>query len=203
MNAPEEAAADRPPRRAELPGGLEDLARRLEAAELAPLFFGAEHTRAARTNPRVPARPTPPPASARESWPSLAAWEWTESAGPADSVVHCRSALAGGGAHRGRRPDGVAALPLVLADLDEAGEVWNTPRGGAPNRFRAHDLDGPAVGRLHTSTCAASWDEAESEPLARSETLDLWGIPTQSQWPMAFLTESARRARAKSGRPAR
>ncbi|HEY7537685.1 MAG TPA: AAA family ATPase [Gaiellaceae bacterium] len=191
MDAAEEAAQIAHRAALELPPGLEDLARRLEAAELLALFFGAKHD--SDRLERLRARRTIDPSKGvgAKMLAAIAAWEWTESAGPAEAVVElCRAALEG---DELLRSDSVltvvAALPLVLADLPEVDEVWDAQRA-----------EGHRTGSVFTISTVQLWggftlylrgelEEAEVELRASLETLDLWGVPTQSQWTTAFLTE--------------
>ena len=88
MHAPDEAAAIAGRAAANLPGELGDLARRLEAVEFLALVFGAEpgdRLERLRAYREIDASD----GLGAGSLAVQAAWEWTRSAGPAESVARC------------------------------------------------------------------------------------------------------------------
>src|SRR5207247_9920188 len=97
MEAPDEAAAIAGRAAAELPRELDDLARRLEAVEFLALLFGAEPDGDRLERLRAYREIDTSGGLGARSLAVQAAWEWTESAGPAESVrALARAALADG-----------------------------------------------------------------------------------------------------------
>jgi DNA-binding CsgD family transcriptional regulator len=176
----------------ELPAGLADFALRLEAVELFALVFGAEPVgdQLERLRAYWELDPSDGGAGAR-SLAAVAAWNWAQCAGPADRVCAlARSALEGGEllAADGLMPM-VAGVPLALADLDEAVEVWDAQRAEAHRRGSMFRLAGVQLWSGYTHYLRGELGEAESELRASLETLTLWGMPTRSQWTTPFLAE--------------
>ncbi|MGN6167378.1 MAG: ATP-binding protein, partial [Solirubrobacteraceae bacterium] len=190
MHAPDEAAAIAGRAAVELPGELGDLARRLEAVEFLALAFGADpgdrldRLRAYReidTSDGLGAG----------SLAVQAAWEWTKSAGPAESVCAlARNALAGGELiRRDSLMAMAAAVSLALADLDEAIDVWDAMRAHAHRNGSAFTIGSVQLWGGYTLYLRGDLGEAESELRASLETVAFWGMPTQAQWQSPILAE--------------
>ena len=190
MHAPDEAAAIAGRAAADLPGGLGDLARRLEAVEFLALVFGAEHgdrLERLRAYRRIDASD----GLGAGSLAVQAAWEWTKSVGPAESVC----ALARGGLAGGEliRKDSLmamaAAVVFALADLDEAVDVWDAMRAHAYRNGSAFTIGSVQLWGGYTQYLRGDLGEAESELRASLETVAFWGMPTQAQWQSPILAE--------------
>jgi DNA-binding CsgD family transcriptional regulator len=193
LGEPDEAANIAGRAACELPRELEDLALRLEAVELIALVFGArasgdriERLRAYR---KIDVAET---AGARMV-AAVAAWEWAESSGPAEHVCAlARAALGGGELMRGvggRVMTMRATLPLALADLDEAVEIWDALRLEAYRNGSVFAIAGVQLWGGYTHQLRGELVEAESELRASSQTLALWGMPAQTQSTWAILAE--------------
>lgn len=176
----------------ELPDELEDLSLRLEALELHAPFFGApmpdERLERLRTYRAI----DPSRGIGAKMIAAIAAWAWAESAGPWEDVCAlARGALAGGElmAVDSGLTTVVATLPLALADLDEAVERWDVLRAEAHRSGSSFTISGVQLWGGMTHYLRGDLEEAESELRASLETLAFWGIPTQSQWTIAFLVE--------------
>jgi ATP/maltotriose-dependent transcriptional regulator MalT len=192
LEAPDEGAAIAARAARELPAELADFALRLEAVELFALVFGAqpEGDRRERLRAYWERDPSGGGVGAR-SLAAVAAWNWAQCAGPADRVCAlARSALEGGEllAADGLMPM-VAGVPLALADLDEAVEVWEAQRAEAHRRGSMFRLAGVQLWSGYTHYLRGELGEAESELRASLETLTLWGMPARSQWTTPFLAE--------------
>ena len=176
-----------------LPPELEDLGRQLESGELISLFFGAPKDYRARLE-RLRGHRTIDPrlGPGAKMLAALAAWEWTESAGPASDVVAlARAALEDGTLITADAPERAAGaiLALALADLDEATAQWDAVR------VEAH-----RTGFVYTMLAFQTWDgytqylrgdlaDAEVELRAALATAARWGVPSQQPWAAAVLAE--------------
>ena len=192
LEAPDEGAAIAAGAARELPAELADFARRLEAVELFALVFGArpDDDRRERLRTYWEIDPSPGGVGVR-SLAAVAAWNWTMCAGPADRVCAlARSALAGGEllAADGLMPM-VAAVPLALADLDEAVEVWDAQRAEGHRRGSMSRIAGVQLWSGHTHYLRGELGEAESELRASLETLTLWGMSARAQWTAPVLAD--------------
>ena len=192
LDAPDEGAAIAARVARELPAELADFALRLEAVELFALVFGAEaeDDRRERLRAYWERDPSGGGVGAR-SLAAVAAWNWAQCAGPADRVCAlARSALAGGEllAADGLMPM-AAAVPLALADLDEAVEVWDAQRAEGHRRGSMFRLAGVQLWSGYTHYLRGELEEAETELRASLETLTLWGMSSRSQWTAPFLAE--------------
>jgi DNA-binding CsgD family transcriptional regulator len=191
MHAPDEAAAIAGSAAAELPEELGDLARRLEAVEFLAMAFGAEpgdrvdRLRAYREIDGVS------DGLGAGSLAVQAAWEWTKSAGPAESVCAlARTALADGELiRRDSLMAMAAAVSFALADLDEAVDVWDTMRAHAHRNGSAFTIGSVQLWGGYTQYLRGDLGEAESELRASLETVALWGMPAQAQWQSPILAE--------------
>ena len=190
MHAPDEAAAIAGRAAADLPRELGDLARRLEAVEFLALVFGAEHgdrLERLRAYRRIDASD----GLGAGSLAVQAAWEWTKSAGQAETVC----ALARGGLAGGEliRKDSLmamaAAVVFALADLDEAVDVWDAMRAHAYRNGSAFTIGSVQLWGGYTQYLRGDLGEAESELRASLETVAFWGMPTQAQWQSPILAE--------------
>jgi DNA-binding CsgD family transcriptional regulator len=177
----------------ELPRELEDLARRLEAVEFLALFMGAEPHGDRLERLRGYRQIDPDKGIGARMLAAVAAWDWAKSAGPADRVCAlARAALGSGELMRqtgGRVMTMIATVPLALADLDEAVDTWDALRAEA---YRAGSVFAVAGGQLwggYTQLLRGELEEAESELRDSSQTLTLWGLPTQAQWTWPLLAE--------------
>jgi DNA-binding CsgD family transcriptional regulator len=190
MHAPDEAAAIAGRAAADLPGGLGDLARRLEAVEFLALVFGAEHgdrLERLRAYREIDASD----GLGAGSLAVQAAWEWTKSAGPAESVCAlARNGLAGGELIRKDSLMAMAAaVVLALADLDEAVDVWDAMRAHAYRNGSAFTIGSVQLWGGYTQYLRGDLGEAEAELRASLETVAFWGMPTQAQWQSPILAE--------------
>ena len=193
LEAPDEAAEVARRTTLELPPGLEDLGRELEAGELISLFFGCrdddgerlERLRSYRTIDTEHRR-------GAKMLAAVAAWEWAESAGPADQVVAlARAALRDDtlvGADAGYLTV-AAILPLALADLDEATERWDAVRAEAHRSGFVYTLLAVQLWGGYTRYLRGELADAEAELNAALESVALWGVPSQQRWAAAVLAE--------------
>lgn len=192
METPEDAAAFALRAAGELPAELDDLGRRLEAMELVSIFFGTPDDGAKRERLRAHRTIDVTAGVGAKMLAAVAAWEWAESAGPADRVIAlARDALAGGelmAADSGLLTV-VAMIPFALADLDEAVENWDVLRAEAHRSGSDFTIAGVQLWGGYTQLLRGELDEAEAELRASLDMLALWGIPSQSQWTLAFLAE--------------
>jgi DNA-binding CsgD family transcriptional regulator len=192
LDAPDEGAAIAARVARELPAELADFALRLEAVELFALVFGAEVTDDRRERLRAYWERDPSRGGVgAKSLAAVAAWNWAQCAGPADRVCAlARSALEGGEllAADGLMPM-VAAVPLALADLDEAVEVWDAQRAEGRRRGSMFRIAGVQLWSGFTHYLRGELEEAETELRASVETLTLWGMSSRSQWTAPFLAE--------------
>jgi DNA-binding CsgD family transcriptional regulator len=191
LEAPDETAAIAGRAALELPVELEDLAQRLEAVELMALVFGAEPHDGRRERLRAHREIDASGGVGASSLAAVAAWEWTESAGPAEGVCAlARAALAGG---RLIADDSLmamsAALSLAFADLDEAVDAWDAMREGAHRNGSVFTIAGVQLWGGYTQFLRGDLGEAESELRASLETLAFYGFPTQAQWTPPILAE--------------
>jgi DNA-binding CsgD family transcriptional regulator len=193
MEAPDEAAEIARRTTLELPSELDDLGRQLEAGELVSLFFGArdddgERLARLRSHRAIDAER----GAGAKMLAAVAAWEWAESAGPADQVVAlARAAL--------RDETLVAAdagflavaaiLPLALADLDEAAELWEAVRAEAHRSGFVFTVLAVQLWGGYTQYLRGELAEAETELRAALATAVLWGVPAQQPWATAVLAE--------------
>jgi DNA-binding NarL/FixJ family response regulator len=191
LGAPEESGELAREAALELPPQLADLARRLEAVELFTLFLGAE--------PRGDQRERL--ADAREidvsggvgarSLAAVAAWDWAMQAGPADRVCAlARAALEGAEllAADGLMPI-LATVPLALADLDEALEVWDDQRAEAHRKGSLMRVGGVHLWSGYTYYLRGDLAEAESQLRASLQTLTDWGVRADGGWAPPVLAE--------------
>jgi DNA-binding CsgD family transcriptional regulator len=192
LEAPDEAAEIARRTIVELPPELDDLGRQLEAGELISLFFGAsddgerlERLRRYRTidTERGPGA---------KMLGAVAAWEWAESVGPADEVVAlARATLADETLVAADAGYLVAAamLPLALADVEDAMELWDAVRAEAHRSGFLFTLLAPQLWGGYTQYLRGALAEAETELRAGLATTALWGVPTQQPWATAVLAE--------------
>jgi hypothetical protein len=175
----------------ELPAELDDLARNLEAVELLALFFGAESRGDQRERLRAHREIDVSAGIGARALAAVAAWNWAEQAGPADSVCALARAALDGGALLA--VDGlmtmVATVPLALADLDEAVDAWDAHRAEAHRQGNVFRLAGVQQWDGYTRYLRGELGEAESELRASLATLKLWGMPLQLEWTSPLLTE--------------
>jgi DNA-binding NarL/FixJ family response regulator len=193
MEAPDEAAEIARRTTLELTPELDDLGRQLEAGELVSLFFGARDDDGARLA-RLRSHRTIDAAggAGAKMLAAVAAWEWAESAGPAEQVVAlARAAL---------RDETLvtadagflavaAILPLALADLDEATELWDAVRAEAHRSGFVFTLLAVQLWGGYTQYLRGELAEAETELRAALATAMLWGVPAQQPWATAVLAE--------------
>jgi ATP/maltotriose-dependent transcriptional regulator MalT len=192
LDSPNEAAQVARNAVLELPSELDDLGRQVEASELISLFFGAddagERLARLRTHRMIDTDLGP----GAQMLAAVAAWEWAESAGPADSVVAlARAALRGDtliAADAGYLVV-AAVLPLALADLDEATERWRAVRAEAHRSGFVFTLLAVQLWGGYTEYLRGELAEAESELRASLATAAQWGVPTQQPWATAILAE--------------
>ncbi len=193
LDAPDEAAdiAGRAAR--ELPPELEDLARRLEAVEFLSLFLGAEPRGDRLERLRAYREIDADKGIGARMVAAVAAWDWARCAGPADRVCAlARAALGRGelmGQAGGRVMTMIATVPLALADLDEAVDTWDALRAEAYRSGSVFAIAGVQLWGGYTLLLRGELEEAESELRASSQTLTLWGLPTQAQWTWPLLAE--------------
>jgi DNA-binding CsgD family transcriptional regulator len=192
LEAPDEAAEIARKTTRELPAEFDDLGRVLEASELISLFFGTPddgerlpRLRSYRTIDTVRG-------PGAKMLAAVAAWEWAESAGPADQVVAlARTALQDDtllAADAGYLAV-AAILPLALADLDEAATRWEAVRAEAHRSGFVFTLMAAQLWGGYTQYLRGELAEAETELRAALDTVAHWGVPTQEPWATAVLTE--------------
>jgi DNA-binding CsgD family transcriptional regulator len=193
LEAPDEAAEVARRTTLELPAELDDLGRQLEAGELISLFFGArddggERLDRLRGHRTIDTERGP----GARMLAAVAAWEWAESAGPADQVVALAHAALRDGtlvtADAGYLVVG-AILPLALADLDEAAELWDAVRAEAHRSGFVFTLMAAQLWGGYTQYLRGELAEAESELKAALVSVADWGVPTQQPWATAVLAE--------------
>lgn len=191
LGAPDDAAGLAQAAALELPPELADLARRLEAVELFSLIFGAEPEDDWRERVAAAREIDVAGGVGARSLAAVAAWHWAEESGPAESVCAlARAALEGSEllAADGLMPM-VAAVPLALADLDEALDAWDAQRAEAHRKGSLMRIGGVHLWSGYTHYLRGDLAEAESELRASMETLAQWGMPTQLQWTSPVLAE--------------
>jgi DNA-binding CsgD family transcriptional regulator len=191
MEAPDEAAAIAGRAAAELPRELGDLARRLEAVEFLALLFGAEPDGDRLERLQAYREIDASGGLGAGSLAVQAAWEWTESAGPAERVCAlARAALADGELIAKDSLMAMAAvISLSLADLDEAVDMWDAMRAEAHRNGSAFTIGSVQLWGGYTLCLRGELAEAESELRASLETVAFWGMPIQAQWTWPFLAE--------------
>jgi DNA-binding CsgD family transcriptional regulator len=193
LEAPDEAADIAQSTALELPVELEDLGRQLESSELISLFFGLHDENGGRLERLRKHRAIDTAlGTGAKMLAAVAAWEWAESAGPADEVVAlARAALADDtlvGADSGYLVV-AAVLPLALADLDEAPQLWDAVRAEAHRSGFVFTLLAVQLWGGYTQYLRGELAEAESELRAALQTAAHWGVPTQQPWAIAVLAE--------------
>ena len=193
LESPDEAAEIARRTTLELPAALDDLARQLEAGELISLFFGTSDDDGERLERLRGHRTIETGLGAgAKMLAAVAAWEWAESAGPADQVAAlARSALEDDtliGADAGYLVV-AAILPLALADLDEAVERWDAVRAEAHRSGFVFTLMAAQLWGGYTQFLRGELAEAETELRAGLATAAHWGVPTQQPWATAVLAE--------------
>ena len=192
LDSPNEAAEVAREAVVGLPPELEDLGRQVEASELISLFFGADDAGGRLARLRTHRRIDTDLGPGAQMLAAVAAWEWAESAGPADSVVAlARAALRDDtliGADAGYLVV-AAVLPLALADLDEAAERWRAVRAEAHRSGFVFTLLAAQLWGGYTEYLRGELAEAESELRASLATAAQWGVPTQQPWATAILAE--------------
>ncbi len=193
MERPDEAADIARRTTVELPMELADLGHQIEAGELLSLFFGArddggERLERLRSHRGIDAAGGP----GAKMLAAVAALEWAESAGPADQVVSvARAALQDDtliAADAGYLVV-AAILPLALADLDEATEMWDAVRAEAHRSGFVFTILAVQLWGGYTQYLRGELAEAESELRAAMATAAHWGVPTQRPWATAVLAE--------------
>jgi DNA-binding CsgD family transcriptional regulator len=193
LERPDEAAEIARRTALELPSDLDDLGRQLEAGELLSLFFGArdddgERLERLRSHREIDATRGP----GAKMLAAVAALEWAESAGPAEhAIALARAAL--------RDETLVAAdagylvvaaiLPLALADLDEATEMWDAVRAEAHRSGFVFTILAVQLWGGYTQYLRGELADAENELRAALATAAHWGVPTQRPWATAVLAE--------------
>ena len=193
MEAPDEAAEVARRTALELPSELDDLGLQLEAGELISLFFGArdddgERLERLRSHRAIDTRRGP----GAKMLAAVAAWEWAESAGPAEEVVALARATLDDDTLLAADAGYLvvaAILPLALADLDEAGSMWEAVRAEAHRRGFVFTNLAVQVWGGYTLYLRGDLAEAESELRAALETAADWGVPKQRPWASAVLAE--------------
>lgn len=191
QGTPDEAATVAGRVAVELPAELGDLARGVEAVELLALFFGAEPQADRLERLQAYREIDASGGVGTKALAAVAAWGWTQCAGPADRVCALvRAALDGGEL---LATDGlmtmVATVPLALADLDEAVEVWDGHRAEANRQGSVFRIAGVQQWNGYTRYLRGELVEAELELRASLETLRLWGMPMQLEWTSPLLAE--------------
>ena len=192
LEAPDEAAEIARRTTLELRPEFDDLGRVLEAAELISLFFGTkddgQRLQRLRSHRTIDTERGP----GAKMLAAVAAWEWAESAGPADQVVAlARAALQDDtlmAADAGYLAV-AAILPLALADLDEAPDRWDALRAEAHRSGFVFTLMAAQLWGGYTQYLRGELAEAETELRAALETAAHWGVPTQQPWATAVLAE--------------
>jgi DNA-binding CsgD family transcriptional regulator len=189
--APEEAAAIAGRAATELPEELGDLARRLESIEFLALLFGADSNGDRLERLRAYREIDASDGLGSAYLAVQAAWEWTESAGPAESVCALiREALAGGALVEDDNLLAMAgAVSFALADLDDAVKIWDVMRAQAHLSGSVFTIGSVQLWGGYTHHLRGDLREAESEVRASLETVALWGMPTQVQWQSPILAD--------------
>ena len=82
-----------------------------------------------------------------------------------------------------------AILPLALADLDEATELWDAVRAEAHRSGFVFTILAVQLWGGYTQYLRGELAEAETELRAALATAALWGVPTQQPWATAVLAE--------------
>lgn len=193
VGAADEAAETAHRARLELPPELEDLGREIEAGELISLFFGAsdeggERHERLRSHRTISTGLGP----GAKMLAAVAAWEWAESGGPADSVVAlARAALADDTLLKAEAGELVigAILPLALADLDEAVDRWNDVAAEAHRSGFLFTMLAAQAWGGYTQYLRGELAEAEGALRAALVTAAAWGVPTQQPWASSVLVE--------------
>jgi DNA-binding CsgD family transcriptional regulator len=192
LDAPDESAEIARRTILELPPELDDLGRQLEAAELISLFFGArdegERLERLRDYRTIDTERGP----GAKMLGAVAAWEWAESAGPADEVVAlARATLVDETLIAADAGYLVAAamLPLALADVDDVMELWDRVRAEAHRSGFVFTLLACQLWGGYTQYLRGALADAETELRAGLATCALWGVPTQQPWATAVLAE--------------
>src|SRR5262249_48279664 len=190
LGDPEEGAVIAGAAARALPAQFADFAHRLESVELFAVTFGAEPT-AERTERLRAYRELDTSAGGGgiKALAAVAALAWAVSAGPADRVCAlARAALEGDELLAG---DGlmvaVATVPLALADLDEAVEVWDAQRSEAHRQGSIFRVGTVQLWSGYTQYLRGDLADAESELRAARQTISLWGMPMQSSWTYPLL----------------
>jgi DNA-binding CsgD family transcriptional regulator len=187
LEAPDQAADVAARAARELPHELDDLARRLEAVEFHALFFGAEprgdRLRRLRAYRVIDAAE----GVGARMIAAVAALDWAESAGPVEPVCALARAALGGGQLIGPLTTLAAILPLALADLEEAVDLWEALRVEAYRKGSVFTIGSVQLWGGYTGYLRGEVAEAEAEIRASVETMGLWGMP--SPWAPPFLAE--------------
>ena len=193
LEAPDDAAEIAGRTRLELAPDFADLGRQLEASELISIFFGARDDDGARQH-RLQGHRTIDTngGPGAKMLAAVAAWEWAETAGPADSVVALARAALGDdtlvAADAGYLAV-AAILPLALADLDEASDGWEAVRAEAHRSGFVFTMLATQLWGGYTQYLRGDLAEAESELRAALGTAELWGVPAQRPSATAILAE--------------
>ena len=193
MEAPNEAAEIARRTALELPPDLGDLGLQLEAGELISLFFGAdagesERLERLRSHRTIDTSRGP----GAKMLAAVAAWEWAESAGPAEEVVALARATLDDDTLLAADAGYLvvaAILPLALADLDEATAMWDSVRAEAHQRGFIFTNLAVQLWGGYTQHLRGELAEAESELRAALATAADWGVPKQRPWATAVLAE--------------
>jgi DNA-binding CsgD family transcriptional regulator len=193
LGDPDEAADIAGRAALELSAELVDLARSLEAVELFALAFGAEPHEHQLERLRAYREIDASEGVGAKGLAAVAAWNWAQSAGPADRVCALAHAALADGALLAA--DGlmtvVATIPLALADRDEAVAAWDAHLAEAHRQGSVFRIAGVQLWGGYTRYLRGELEEAESELRASVEMLALWGMPTQSsaRTPSPILAE--------------
>lgn len=187
---PDEAAVLARGAQADLPED-DDLRHRLEALELSTVFWGAGDAHEMRERLRSYRHRRPGGAGARMI-EAIAAWGWTQDGGSADEVCALALHALEGGALLDADSayfSVIAAIPLMLADRDEADTVLDQVRVDGYTRGSVFSILGHQLWAGYAELLRG--DVAESESLLREAqaSLTLWGVP-RSAYTCAFLAET-------------
>ena len=193
LDAADEAAEIVATTRAEIPAELEDLDRQLEAGELISVFFGGRHDAGERLE-RMRSHRTIDPrlGPGAKMLAGVAAWEWVESAGPADEVVIlARAALEDSALIIADAPERIAGaiLALALADLDEAVDRLDAIRAEAHRSGFVFTMLAYQLWGGYTQYLRGELGDAEVELRSALATAARWGVPAQQPWAAAVLAE--------------
>ena len=193
MGAPDEAAEIAQRATVDLPSELHDLGRVIEAGELVSLLFGADDNDGERLDRLRSYRSVDTERGpGAKMLAAVAAWEWAESAGPAEAVVALvRAALADDTlvmAEAGELVIG-AILPLALADLDEAVALVDSVRAEAHQSGFLFTMLATQAWGGYTQYLRGELSEAETELRAAMVTAVAWGVPSQQPWASSVLAE--------------